>query len=136
LFLLIKLFSSLEVRMSASASPAPDGDAFALSKLEEEGDVERAAQNENAASGAQEQSAADYDPSMDRREDESRRVRGEIPANAPNINGDIVMVDDEGDMEEEEEEDVDDMFALATDEKQKKKRKVKQVTVSVNHLRA
>lgn len=67
-------------------------------------------------------SAADYDPCLDRREDEHKRVWGtkEEPQ-------DVEMIEEE---EEEDEEDVDDMFAVATTEK-KKVKKVKRVIVSV-----
>ncbi|KAI0045783.1 kinase-like protein, partial [Auriscalpium vulgare] len=58
-------------------------------------------------------SAADYDPSLDRREDEERRVRGVKAEPDP----DIVMIEEE----EEEEEDVDDMFAVTTSTKKVKK---------------
>jgi len=73
-----------------------------------------------AQNGIHEQiSAADYDPSLDRREDEERRVRGvkEEPAD------DVVVVEEE----EIEEEDIDDIFAAVTSDK-KKVKKVKRVT--------
>jgi len=61
--------------------------------------------------------AADYDPSLDRREDERKRF-GE-PAQATNwIN-----------VEEEEEEDVDDMFAIALSDKPSKPKSKKKVLV-------
>ena len=91
---------------------------FSLAKGDDEEQVQAKAQEQN---GAGEQiSAADYDPSLDRREDEHKRVWGakEEPV-------DVEMVE-----EEEEEEDVDDMFAIATTEK-KKVKKVKRVVVSV-----
>lgn len=70
--------------------------------------------------GAGEQvSAADYDPSLDRREDEHKRVWGTKDQHA-----DVEMIEEE----EEEEEDVDDMFAVATSDK--KVKKVKRVAVS------
>ena len=93
---------------------------FSLAKGDDEEQVQAKAQEQN---GAGEQiSAADYDPSLDRREDEHKRVWGakEEPV-------DVEMVEEE---EEEEEEDVDDMFAIATTEK-KKVKKVKRVVVSV-----
>ena len=69
-------------------------------------------------------SAADYDPSLDRREDEQRRVRGahEEP------NQDVEMIEEEE--EEEEDDDVDDMFAVSVVEK-KRVKKVKKVVVSL-----
>ncbi|KAI0062142.1 kinase-like protein [Artomyces pyxidatus] len=63
-------------------------------------------------------SAADYDPSLDRREDEERRVRG--AKGEPDE--DIEMIVEE----EEEEDDVDDMFAVAMGAP-KKVKKVKKV---------
>lgn len=103
--------------MSISPTPA----AFSLAKEQEE-DAQVKAQVQD---GAQDQiSAADYDPSLDRREDEQRRVLGvkDEPDN------DVQMVEEVE--EEEEEEDVDDMFAIATTEK-KKTKKVKRVVVSL-----
>ncbi|KAJ7237736.1 kinase-like protein [Mycena haematopus] len=61
--------------------------------------------------------AADYDPSLDRREDEFRRVQGAVqPAPA------LPSAEEE---EEEEEEDVDDMFAFAGPKTKKKTGKKK-----------
>ncbi|TFK83799.1 kinase-like protein [Polyporus arcularius HHB13444] len=105
--------SAAPKRDTASASPTPG--LFSLAKGGDEEEVQAKAQQEN---GAGEQiSAADYDPSLDRREDEQKRVWGgkEEPV-------DVEMVEEE----EEEEEDVDDMFAVATTEK-KKVKKVKRV---------
>lgn len=106
------------LRESVSISPTPAG--FSLAKEAEEEDVQVKAQEQD---GVHEQiSAADYDPSLDRREDEQKRVLG---------------VKDEPEdvqvMEEEEEEDVDDMFAVATSDKPKVK-KVKKVLVSHRFL--
>ncbi len=94
-------------------SPTPA--LFALAKEGQEEDVQVKAQEEE---GNREQiSAADYDPSLDRREDEQKRVRG-VPEET---SADIEMV--------EEEDDVEDMFAVVTAEKKKVKR-VKRVMVS------
>ena len=94
-----------------SASPVPD--SFSLAK---DGD----AQDAQVKTGNQDQiSAADYDPSLDRREDERRIVMG----NQEDVQ-DIEMIEEE----EEEEEDIDDMFAVGTTEK--KVKKVKMVVVS------
>lgn len=96
-------------------SPTPA--AFSLAK-----EAEGAQTKSETQDGVHEQiSAADYDPSLDRREDEQKRVFGvkEEPAE------DLEVV------EEEEEEDVDDMFAIATTEKKKKTKKVKKVVVSI-----
>jgi serine/threonine-protein kinase PRP4 len=58
--------------------------------MADEGDVQVQTHTQNAQNGTVEQSAADYDPSMDRREDESKRVRGEQ---------DAIMVDEDEEME-------------------------------------
>ncbi|KAA1475862.1 kinase-like protein [Dentipellis sp. KUC8613] len=101
--------------VSASASPTPAD--FDLAKQAEEEETQVEAQAEARRDGEHEQiSAADYDPSLDRREDEERRVRGAEPAQ------DVEMIEEE----EEEEEDLDDMFAVASTEK-KKVKKVKKV---------
>lgn len=68
-------------------------------------------------------SAADYDPSLDRREDEQRRVLKDEPMN-------IETIEEEED--EEEEDDVDDMFAAAITEK--KRKKVKKVVVCPHYF--
>jgi serine/threonine-protein kinase PRP4 len=103
-------------RESQSASPAPD--IFELAKGGEEEGAQAEAQEQAKRDGAREQiSAADYDPSLDRREDEQRRVRGA----KEDLNQDVEMI------EEEEEEDVDDMFAVSVADKKKKVRKVKKV---------
>lgn len=96
--------------MSTSPSPAD----FALAKDDEQEDVQATIQAENT--GGEQVSAADYDPSLDRREDEQRRVRDPVPA--------IETIEEEV----EEEDDVDDMFAVATSDV-KKVRKVKKKTV-------
>lgn len=105
-------------RESMSTSPAPD--SFALAKEEEE----EAQVNGHAEDGNREQiSAADYDPSLDRREDEKKMLRGVQDGHSD----DVEVIE-----EEEEEEDVDDMFAALTSEK--KVKKVKKVVVRVPHL--
>ena len=107
-------------RESRSASPAPD--IFELAKGGEEEGAQAEAQEQAKRDGAREQiSAADYDPSLDRREDEQRRVRGA----KEELNHDVEMI------EEEEEEDVDDMFAVSVADKKKKIKKVKKVIVSL-----
>ncbi|KAG2360477.1 kinase-like domain-containing protein [Suillus spraguei] len=91
-----------------SASPQPDDSIFELAKDEDDEDVRVKMQD-----GAPDQiSAADYDPSLDRREDEQRRVLKDEPMNVETI---------EEEEEEEEEDDVDDMFAAAVAEKKRKK---------------
>jgi serine/threonine-protein kinase PRP4 len=95
-------------RESKSASPAPG--AFELAKDDEQGDAQVKVQAQNG--NAEQISAADYDPSLDRREDEQRRVHKDDPMEVETV--------------EEEEEDVDDMFAVASTEK-KKVKKVKKV---------
>lgn len=109
-------------RESQSASPAPD--IFELAKGGEEEGAQAEAQEQAKRDGAREQiSAADYDPSLDRREDEQRRVRGA----KEELNQDVEMIEEE----EEEEEDVDDMFAVSVADKKKKIKKVKKVIVSL-----
>jgi serine/threonine-protein kinase PRP4 len=102
-------------RGSPSASPT-DG-IFELAKDNEQEDAQAEAHAQAQRDGAHMISAADYDPSLDRREDEERRVRGAADQ-------DIVMVEEEV----EEEDDLDDMFAIGTTEK-KKKKKIRQVAV-------
>ncbi|KAM5542025.1 hypothetical protein V8D89_004335 [Ganoderma adspersum] len=100
-----------EKRQTASASPTPD--TFALAKGDEEEEVQAKAQEDGVG---EQVSAADYDPCLDRREDEHKRVWGtkEEPQ-------DVEIIE-----EDEEEEDVDDMFAVATTT-EKKVKKVKRV---------
>jgi serine/threonine-protein kinase PRP4 len=113
---------TLDRRESQSASPAPD--IFELAKGGEEEGAQAEAQEQAKRDGAREQiSAADYDPSLDRREDEQRRVRGA----KEDLNQDVEMIEEE----EEEEEDVDDMFAVSVADKKKKIKKVKKVIVSL-----
>ena len=93
-------------RESTSASPAPRD--FTL--VEDDTQVKLQVGNE----GGEQVSAADYDPSLDRREDEQKRIWN--PAQSVE------------ELEEEEEE-VDDMFAVAAPEKQVKK--LKRMVVSI-----
>ncbi|GBE82867.1 Serine/threonine-protein kinase prp4 [Sparassis crispa] len=95
-------------RESESVSPTPA--SFSLAKDGDEEDVQAKAQAQN---GVHEQiSAADYDPSLDRREDEQKRVRVK---EEPTSN-----VEDVEEIEVEEDE-IDDMFAAVTSEKNVKK---------------
>ncbi|KAK0227706.1 kinase-like domain-containing protein [Armillaria fumosa] len=107
-------------RASLSPPPTPGND-FELAKDDEAESSQRKTQAENSTlDGAVQVSAGDYDPSLDRREDEQRRVFG------PTQNEPEVMEMEVEEEEEEEEEDVDDMFAVATVEKKPKKfKKVK-----------
>lgn len=99
---------------------------FELAKGGEEEGAQAEAQEQAKRDGAPEQiSAADYDPSLDRREDEQRRVRGTKEL----LNQDVEMIEEEENEEEEEEEDVDDMFAVSVADK--KTKKVKKVMVSL-----
>ncbi|KAI9453902.1 kinase-like domain-containing protein [Lactarius psammicola] len=103
---------------SQSASPAPG--VFELAKGGEEEGAQAEAQEQAKLDGAREQvSAADYDPSLDRREDEQRRVRGV----QEELNQDVEMIEVE---EEEDDDDVDDMFAVSVVDK-KRVKKVKKV---------
>lgn len=112
----------LDQRGSQSASPAPD--VFELAKGGEEEGAQAEAQEQAKRDGAREQvSAADYDPSLDRREDEQRRVRGA----QEELIQDVEMIEDEE--EEDDDDDVDDMFAVLVADK-KKVKKVKKVVVS------
>ncbi|KIJ63386.1 hypothetical protein HYDPIDRAFT_113375 [Hydnomerulius pinastri MD-312] len=100
-----------------SASPTPEPGMFELAKDEDEEDARAQAQ---AQDGTGEQiSAADYDPSLDRREDEHKRVYKDKP-----MVTDLEAVEEVE--EEEEEEDLDDMFAVASADK-KKVKKVKKI---------
>ena len=93
-------------RESASASPAPRD--FTL--VEDDTQVKLQVGNE----GGEQVSAADYDPSLDRREDEKKRIWN--PAHV-------------SESAEEFEEEVDDMFAIAGTEK--KVKKMKKIVVSI-----
>jgi serine/threonine-protein kinase PRP4 len=73
-------------------------------------------ENSNVNAGEQ-ISAADYDPSLDRREDEGKRIQ---PPATIEEEEEVVEV-------EEDEEDVDDMFAVATSDKKPKVKKVKKI---------
>jgi serine/threonine-protein kinase PRP4 len=96
---------------------------FELAKGGEEEGAQAEAQEQAKRDGVREQiSAADYDPSLDRREDEQRRVRGTKEV----LTQDVEMKEEE----EEEEEDVDDMFAVSVANK-KKTKKVRKVMVSL-----
>lgn len=98
--------------MSASPTPA----AFELAKDNQQEEVQVKVQAQN---GNNDQiSAADYDPSLDRREDEQRRFKDEPT---------VETIEEEE--VEEDDDDVDDMFALESEKKVKKVKKIK-VTVS------
>ncbi|KAF7974249.1 hypothetical protein HWV62_13146 [Athelia sp. TMB] len=96
-------------RDSVSTSPEPG--AFELAKDNEQEDAQVQAHAQN---GSNDQiSAADYDPSLDHREDEKRRFKDEPT---------VEIIEEEE--VEEDEDDVDDMFALESVKKVKKVRKV------------
>lgn len=98
---------------------------FELAKGGEEEGAQAEAQEQAKRDGVREQiSAADYDPSLDRREDEQRRVRGTKEVS----NQDVEMIEEEED--DDDDDDVDDMFAVAVADK-KRTKKVKKVTVSL-----
>ncbi|KAK0210088.1 kinase-like domain-containing protein [Desarmillaria ectypa] len=104
---------------SLSPPPTPGND-FELAKDDEAESSQRKTQAENSTlDGAVQVSAGDYDPSLDRREDEQKRVFGPTQSEP-----EVMEVEEE---EEEEEEEVDDMFAVATAEKKPKKVKVKKM---------
>lgn len=100
----------------SSPSKSPEPTEFALAKADED---DPGAPEREGADGVQ-VLAADYDPSLDRREDEQKRFRDIVRPKDEPIN--------EEEAEEEVEEDVDDMFAIAMGDK--KPRKVTKVLVS------
>lgn len=106
-------------RESMTASPGPAEFLLAKDDEQEDAQVKRHAAN----AGAEQVSAADYDPSLDRREDEQKRFGkgddGEM----------MVLTVDEDEGVIEEEEDVDDMFAVAMSDGQKIKKIKKRKTV-------
>lgn len=110
---IVKMNASLTcmVGKRESMSPSATSGAFELAKDDEQEDAQVKVQAQNGNS--EQISAADYDPSLDRREDEQRRVLKDEPVDVETI-------------EEEEEEDVDDMFAVISSDK-KKVKKVKKV---------
>ncbi|KZT11177.1 kinase-like protein [Laetiporus sulphureus 93-53] len=111
------LNGNLPKRESTSMSPTPT--AFSLAKEQEE-------TKSRVQDGADGQVlAADYDPSLDRREDEQRRVLGVKDESSDNMQ----VIE-----EEEEEEEVDDMFAIITTETRKKTKKVKKVIIAAPAL--
>ena len=95
-------------RDSASVSPSPRD--FTLAKDSEQG------QSRTENTGGEQVSAADYDPSLDRREDEYKRFGDKVP-NDRTIEEEV-----------KEEDDVEDMFAIPNSDK--KVKKVKNVIVS------
>jgi serine/threonine-protein kinase PRP4 len=111
----------------------PEG-AFELAKgADDEAskrDNDEQSKGENGQGGEKEQvNAADYDPSLDRREDEKKRFGIENPR----TNGVEVMdvdaqeEDEEEEVTDEEDNDVDDMFAVVLDDAAKPKKKTKRV---------
>lgn len=99
-----------------SNSPEPENETFELIKGDEEGEAQTQVQINDTSTAGDQISAADYNPNLDRREDEQKRVHKDE---------DVEMVIEE---EYEEEDDVDDMFAVATD--RPKTKKVRKVLVS------
>lgn len=99
-----------------AVSPTPKMSEFALAKEDDD-------QKNTVTDGAEQQiSAADYDPSLDRREDEKKRIGPTIVPQEV----EVVSQEDVVESEEDEDEDLDDMFAVVTgsSEKPKKKKKV------------
>lgn len=89
-----------------SASPEPEPDTFELAKDEEDAHTKAAGPDDTGL----QISAADYDPNLDRREDEQKLVFKDGPIET---------------LEEAEEEDFDDMFAIGTtDGKERNTKKV------------
>ncbi|TDL18893.1 kinase-like protein [Rickenella mellea] len=108
------------------ASAVPDGivSPFASSPTVDQFSLAKEQEDAVQAGPGEQISAADYDPSLDRREDEEKRVRGVGVNDAPHADIEMIEVEE---VEEEEEEDVDDMFAIEPSEK-KKTKKVKKIT--------
>ncbi|KAL5528939.1 hypothetical protein ACEPAG_4913 [Sanghuangporus baumii] len=103
---------------NGKASPSalsPTMESFSLAKANEQSDA-----TEQPADEAGEQVlAADYDPSIDRREDEEKRIRAVAAKDV--VHQDVDMLEVEEEEEGEEEDDVDDMFSLDVVEKKKSK---------------
>ena len=100
-------------------------------QLVKEGDEEDAQVKILEQDGDREQiSAADYDPSLDRREDEQKRVRGGVNDTAQDKLQTLREEEEEIEEEVEEEMEVDDMFSISTTAK--KVKKVKRVVVCVS----
>ena len=99
-------------RESVSVSPTPG--TFSLAK---DGNTDGQVKDQMQDGVHEQISAADYDPSLDRREDE-KRVLG--VKDDPTEDAQVEVVEEV----EEDEDDVDDMFAIATAEKPKKVKKV------------
>ncbi|KAJ7221455.1 kinase-like protein [Mycena pura] len=123
---------------SRSPSPAPEHDqeqlVFTLAKpdspeksssdkSQEPSQVENRQEEDE---GSVQVNAADYDPSLDRREDEARRVQGQgvAPLAAPTL----LVDEEEDDDDDDEEDDVDDMFAFTSTKPKKKTGKKKAKT--------
>jgi len=105
-------------------SRSPEPSDFALAKAED--DVAQGADHTAVDVDTDNQDqilAADYDPSLDRREDEQKRIGNVVAGLDPRTNDEVEEVE-----EVEEEEDLDDMFAVTTGKKSKKI--VKKVVVS------
>jgi serine/threonine-protein kinase PRP4 len=105
----------------ASTSDSISADAFDIVKHDEEEDAQIKVQAQNE--GIHQISAADYDPNLDRREDEQRRIRDKEDENEVETIG-----------KEEEDQDVDDIFAVAM--APKKLRKTRKVIVRRCQLHA
>lgn len=105
-------FAVTALRESMSASPTPAAFELAKDNQQEEVQVKVQAQNGNN----DQISAADYDPSLDRREDEQRRFKDEPT---------VEIIEEEEVEEEDDDDDVDDMFALESEKKVKKVKKIK-----------
>jgi serine/threonine-protein kinase PRP4 len=103
----------LDQRDSASVSPTPR--ELVLAK---ESDVDG---NLGVEHTGEQFSAVDYDPSLDRREDQQKLFGVERKV-------ETIVDDGEVEMEVEEEDDVDDMFAISTTKTKVKKSKVRFLT--------
>ena len=107
-------------------SPEPPN-MFDLSKDDNEKNIGEISQDNKVEEGNENQvSAADYDPSLDRQEDEQRRLQAIATKQDHQETEEVEEVE-----EEEEEDDLDDMFAV--DVKPKKVKKTVKVKVKVSH---
>ncbi|KAF5348360.1 hypothetical protein D9758_010909 [Tetrapyrgos nigripes] len=107
-----------------SLSPSSNANAEGIFDLAKDGDEKSSQLNHQQENVTGEQiSAADYDPSLDRREDEQKRINAPIKPEPEEV--------EEIEEEEEEDDDLDDMFAVsavsAAPKNSKKIRKVKKL---------
>jgi len=105
---------------SRSASPVAEDLGNNVFDLAKEGPEEESAPAAKAPEDGEQVSAADYDPSLDRREDEARRVGAWRPDGGSKEEPMDVDVVEEEIIEEAEDDEVEDMFAIVTSAPKKK----------------